>query len=323
MYNSIRDLMQQTQTDYWAVNMGPITDYDTLRESEYLIKVGLEEAEEDGLLAMTASSYDHEADRLVPHLDRPGPRVVTFAPLLVNERVPLNRALVALLACCEHAAGTEVEIEFAVNLPQRSGEAARLGFLQVRPLLVSEQTVEIAPEDLEAEDVLVSSDSALGNGSIDSLVDIVYVKPETFDSAKTRAIAAQIEEVNRALLADNRRYVLIGFGRWGTSDPWLGIPITWGQISGARAIVESSLPQVVADPSQGSHFFHNVTSLRIFYLSAGTRGRGVQWDWLRELPAISDTEFVRHVRVESPLVVRVDGRSGRGLIAKTRTVRPS
>jgi hypothetical protein len=242
--------------------------------------------------------------------------VLTFAPILVSERVPLAGAIRELIKACKQAHGIDVEIEFAATFGGQDREA-RLGFLQVRPMMVSRETVEIRPEDLHGDDVLAASESALGNGVLEGVRDVVYVKPQTFDPAHTREIARELEAVNRALAGSPRPYLLIGFGRWGTSDPWLGIPVEWGQISGARAIVESSLPDCDADPSQGAHFFHNVTGFRVLYFSVKHTGRfPIDWEWLDARAAAAETRFLRHVRLESPLRVAVDGRSGRGLIRK-------
>jgi hypothetical protein len=165
--------------------------------------------------------------------------------------------------------------------------------------------------------VVVASESALGNGVIEHLVDVVYVRPGSFDLAHSRRIAQEIEVVNRDLMAAGRGYVLIGFGRWGSSDPWLGLPVRWPQISGARVVVEASLPQAEADPSQGSHFFHNLMSLGVCYFTVRHTGPyAVDWAWLDGQPDAIETEFVRHVRLATPLRVEVDGRSGRGVIRR-------
>jgi hypothetical protein len=317
-YNDLRGLLKQTQTRFWAVNMGPAPEYDPLSEREFLVECGIETAEEDETIGLLASTYDMEADRLVGHIGRPGPRVLTFAPILVSERVPLAGAIRELIACCKRALGIDVEIEFGATFAGSQDREVRLGFLQVRPMMVSREAVEIRPEDLEADDALAASESALGNGVLEGIRDVVYVKPLSFDTARTGEVARELEAVNRKLLAEERPYLLIGFGRWGTSDPWLGIPVEWGQISGARAIVESSLPGCDADPSQGSHFFHNVTGFRVLYFSVKHTGRfPIDWEWLDRREAAAETPFLRHVRLESPLWVAVDGRSGRGLIRKS------
>lgn len=322
-YNTLRDLLNATQTSFWSVNMGKPPEYDPTRETEYLVQPGLEAAEEDETLRMIASTYDPEADRIVNSLTPSGPRVLTFAPLLVAERLPLNRVITSILSACEHAVGAEVEVEFAVTFHEDRDYQARLGFLQVRPMAVSGDAIEIPAARLTGPRVLAASEMALGNGQIDSIRDVIYLKPDTFDAHQTRVIAAELEALNRQLRAEERPYLLCGFGRWGTSDPWLGIPVQWGQISGARAIVESSLPTIQADPSQGSHFFHNVTGFRVLYFHIKHTGPyPIDWDWLNGLPAVAETRFVRHVRLDDPLHVAVDGRTGRGIIEKPLAAAP-
>ncbi len=318
-YGSIRGLLAQTQSEFWAVNMGKPPAYDPINETEYLLRADLAAAEEDGTLAHIASTYDLQSDRLILGMGSEGPRVLTFAPLLVMERYPVNEAIRRLLAVCESVMAVHVEIEFACTI-DGSGDAPalRFGFLQVRPLVVAGGEITVCAEDLSAEKVILSSESVLGNGEADDITDIVYVRPRSFDTVRTRAIASQIETMNRSIADAGRRYLLIGFGRWGSSDPWLGIPVKWSQISRAGAIVEASLPDLSTDPSQGSHFFHNLTSFRVFYftLRHATSDR-IEWDWLEGLEGIAETDFVRHVRVRTPLRVRVDGRTGRGLIARS------
>lgn len=317
-YNNIRDLMQQTQLDFWAVNMGKPAEYDPLRETEYLVKADLEVAEADDVLGMLASAYDAGSDRLVSSLATPGPRILTFAPILVSERVPLNRAIIAVLSCCERATGAEVEVEFALTFPEEGSARVRLGFLQVRPMAISNDEVDIPAEMMSGPDVLAAGETALGNGTISTIRDIVYLRPAAFDAAQTRTMATEVEAMNRELVAEGRPYLLVGFGRWGTSDPWLGVPVLWSQISGARAIIESSLPNIEADPSQGSHFFHNVTGFRVLYFTVKHTGRyRVDWDWLDRQPAAAETPFVRHLRLEAPLIAKVDGRTGRGIIVRS------
>ncbi len=313
-YASPRDLLQNTQTLLWAVNMEPAR-YDPISESEYLVQVGLDDAERDDVLRYTASTYDPQADRMVLGIGRNGPRALTFGPLLELDDVPLNPLIERMAKMCRDTLGCDVEIEFALTLDRRSGLPARLGFLQVRPMMVADEQIEIEESDFKSELALLASDLVLGNGESTSIVDLVYVKPATFDPKHTRSIAAEIEKLNTTLVAEQRDYVLIGFGRWGSSDPWLGIPVTWPQISGARVIVEATLPDMNVDASQGSHFFHNMISFGVQYFTVRHSGDlAIDWDWLDQQPPTVETEFVRQVRLNAPLRVCVDGRRGRGVI---------
>lgn len=314
-FGSVRDKMDATQTRFWAVNTGPPPAYDPMTETEYLVRPGLAEAESDGTLRYAASTYDPASDRLVPGTGRVGPRVLDFAPVLVHGEIPLAEAVRALLRLCEAAVGGPVEIEFALSLPPDGPR--RFGLLQVRPLAVGSEQIEVSEEDLAAPGAVVASRRALGNGRL-TLSDIVYVDPSTFTPTKTREIAEEIAVVNRGLLGEGRPYLLIGFGRWGSTDPWLGIPVRWDQISGARAIVEAAMPGMSPEPSQGSHFFHNLSSFEVCYLTVPLVGGGrrgdVDWNWLWRQPEHGRTAHVRHVRLAAPLEVAVDGRTGRGVV---------
>ncbi len=314
-FGSVRELLKNTQTRFWAVNMGPPPAYDPITEAEYLVSGSLGDAEFDSVLRPIASTYSAESDRLTLGTGNPGPRVLTFAPILELGDIPLNAIIERLSVCCKEAVSSDVEIEFAVTLDPQHGLPARFGFLQLRPTLVANGLVEVSEDDMRSRHALVATESVLGNGALDNLEDVVYVKPETFEAKHTRAIAAELDGANRALVAAARPYVIIGFGRWGSSDPWLGIPVTWPQISGARVIIEATLPEMNVDASQGSHFFHNITSFRVQYLTVRHSGPyEIDWEWLNRLPAVTETRFVRHVRTPRPLRVRVDGRTGRGVV---------
>ena len=310
---SVRDLLDTTQSRFWAVGVGPPPPYDPMTETEFLVEPGLAEAETDGTLRYAASTYDADSDRLVPGTGRPGPRVLDFAPTLVWNELPLVPALRKLLAVCEDDLQAPVEIEFALSLPP--AQPARLGFLQVRPLLVSGEAVEVEEAELQASTTVVASTAALGNGRHE-VRDVVYVEPGSFEARLTPGIATEIEGVNRALVEAGRPYLLIGFGRWGSADPWLGIPVRWDQIAGARGIVEAALPHMNPEPSQGSHFFHNLQSFSVLYFTVPLDStRAVDWTWLASQETVTRTEHVRHVRTQAPLVLRVDGRSRRGVVA--------
>ena len=313
-FGSVRRMLQETQTRFWAIAMDSAPKYDPTAETEYLRECDLNDADYDDVLRWVASTYDAGADRLRPGTGSEGPRVVDFAPLLQLKELPLNDALKSLLEIAQSALASDVEIELAAVLPVRAGVAPRIGLLQARGLVAPEEAIEIdAPWRADAG-VLLTSERALGNGVVESVRDIVYVVPETFDARHTRRIAAELERWNRMLIDEQRPYLLIGFGRWGSADPWLGVPVTWGQVSGARAIVEAPVAGLHVEPSQGSHFFHNLSSLGVFYFTVSDRDDAVAWDWLRAQPVVAETELLRHVRIGAPLLMRVDGRASRGVI---------
>jgi hypothetical protein len=314
-FNNIGDLLKNTQTEFWAVNMGTPPPPDPIRETEYLVRADLPAAELDGALDQIASAYDPASDRLRPGLGTRGPRVLDFAPILSLESLPLNELLRRLLAISEEVHQSPVEIEFAVTPRRRQEERARFSFLQVRPMMVDTHRVELDPADLVGPLALLASEHVLGNGVRDDVRDVVYLKPRSFEARHTPRIALELDKINRGLLAEERPYVLIGFGRWGSSDPWLGVPVVWGQVCGARVIVEATLPEMNPDLSQGSHFFHNLIGCQVLYLSVRHDGPHlIDWDWLDQQETLAETDFVKHVRTAQPLLVKVDGCHGRGVI---------
>ncbi len=313
-FNDIGDLLKHTQAEFWAVNMGT-TPYDPIRETEHLVRAGANEAEEDGTLRFVASTYDSNANRITAGTAARGPRVINFAPLLQYGQVPLNDLIAALLSGCEGTLGGPVEIEFAVVLDPEGGVPVHCGFLQVRPLLVGGESVDVEESEMMAADTVVACRRALGNGCVEDLHDVVYVKSGVDARLSTAAIALDVASFNDRLVAAGRRYLLLGPGRWGTSDPSGGVPVKWGQVSGARAIVEASSPELAGELSQGSHFFHNLTNLRVLYFSVSEGvGERIDWQWFDRQDAAAETRFLRHVRLEAPLRIKVDGRSGRGVI---------
>ena len=314
-FASARSMLSQTQSRFWAVNMGKPPAYDPVAETEYLVEADLAEADYDGTLRYVASTYDAAADRLSPGTGRPGPRVLDFAPLLRLREWPFNEVVAELLAMSEEAHGMPVEIELAATLPKSSDGKLRVGLVQVRGMAAPGAETVVDEADLSGPGLLLASRMVMGNGVVDTIRDIVYCRPDTFDARETRRIAGEVDALNRTLVEQARPYMLLGFGRWGSSDPWLGVPVTWGQVAGAKVIVEATIPGMRIEPSQGSHFFHNVSSLGVVYFAAGgAEPTGLDWDGLRACPAVWESEFIRHVRLPAPLLVRVDGRSGRGFV---------
>lgn len=314
-FNDVGELLDNTQRRFWAVHMGPPPLPDPIRETECMIQADLATAESDGVLRYLVSTYDAGADRLYPGLASRGPRAVTFAPLLAGRLLPFPDLVRALVAAAEEEMGGPVEIELAVTLDDEADPPVQVGFLQVRAMQVANGETVVEASELDAADAVVATGAVLGHGRRDDIRDVVYLPPERFDRSATPVIAKQVETVNRQLVEAGRPYLLIGFGRWGTSDPWLGIPTAWGQISGARVIVESTLPDVRPELSQGSHFFHNLLAFHILYLSVEHDGpHPVDWSWLARCEEVSSSDHVRHVQTSEPLDVRVDGGARRGVI---------
>ncbi len=314
---SASELLKLSQNDFWAINMGHQPVSRPFGENEYLIRGAISDAEQHGTLKYAASTYRPNDDRIVLGTGASGSRILTFAPILVAEQIPLNNLLRELLEICETALDSKVEIEFAVTIIPGENLMIQFGFLQVRPMVVSDAIINLDPEELKGGNVLVLSERALGNGSIDSIEDIIYVDPERFNAKDTKKIAGELAELNRQMIERGNHYLLIGFGRWGSSDPWLGIPVSWGQISGAKALVEATLPGMDVELSQGAHFFHNMTSFEIFYFAVHHNGScEVCWDWLNEQKFENNHQFVRHVHLSKPLTIKIDGRSGKGVILR-------
>ena len=211
-----------------------------------------------------------------------------------------------------------MELEFAVNLSTARDRPKEFGFLQLRPLALSREQVEIELGDVDEAKVVCWSPKVLGNGKIDDVRDLVVVDIHRFDRGKSQEVASEVTRLNAELTAQATPYILIGVGRWGSRDPFLGIPVTWGQIAGARAIVEAGFKDFTVTPSQGSHFFQNLTSGNVGYFTVNPEvGEGlVDWGWLAAQPAVQEGPFTRHLRFEQPIVVKMDGRKSRGVILK-------
>lgn len=311
-FSSVADQLANSQREFIALDMDSAIDQ--ISERRY----PLSDAEADGTLGPVASTYSPENDAVYDGISRQGVRLVSFAPLLKQKSFPLPAALERLMELGRWGMNTEVEIEFAVDLPRTKGGPADFGFLQMRPLALSRELEELETEDVDPTQVLVRSTSVLGNGRLADLHDVVAVDYERFDRAKSSQVAADVARLNAELTAAGIPYILFGLGRWGSADPWLGIPVTWEQISGARVIVESGLKDIKVTPSQGSHFFQNLTSFRVGYFTVNPEeGGGVlDWEWLGAQPAAKEVGYVRHLHFDRPLLVTINGKQQRGVILK-------
>ncbi|MBR9974678.1 MAG: histidine kinase [Bacteroidetes bacterium] len=316
-FGTTRDLFHNSQLKYYALDLESDIIRKYPREDQNLVLLDLADAEKHGTLPHVASTYCGQEDRLYEGVSRSGPRVLTFAPVLKSEIIPLNQAIRLLVDMCETAVNAPVEIEFAVRLGRTSPTPAEFSFLQLRPMVKQEGSIAVDLEALETSSLLFRCEKTLGNG-IARLRDVVYVRPDRFDAMRTRAMVKEIAAINATLLQEHRPYLLIGPGRWGSSDPSLGIPVGFGDISGARAITETTLPNMIIDPSQGSHFFQNLTSFRITYFTLRhyNEEHSIDWAWLDDLECVQDTPHMRHVRAPEDLMVLVNGQTGLGVVLK-------
>lgn len=307
--------LDQSQRGFFAIDLAHRDDPRADAVGSGVTRLELEDAERHQTLAPIGSVWSHEDQAFYDGISRPGIRAVTFAHVLKADVFPLAKILCRVLELGRQSMSAPVEIEFAVNLDSDPKEFA---ILQMRPYGVTGDFEPVEVESVPRPAMLCYSTRALGHGIIDGIHDIVYVKPDTFDTAKTREIARQIAAINETLRVANRPAMLIGPGRWGSSNDWLGVPVTWAQVSTARIIVEVGLDKFVVDPSQGSHFFHNLTSFGTAYLTINQRmDQGfVDWAWLDRQPAESETELVRHVRLEIPVEARIDGRRSQAAVLK-------
>ncbi len=317
-FATLKDMMNNSQHNFYAVSMSHSEWSSSLDEDQYMVLKDLGIAEKDGTLEYLASTYDAANERVLDGITRPGPRVINFAHVLKNKIFPLAPLTDTLLTIGEDAMGCPVEIEFAVTLGKKRPLPADFSLLQIRPMVVSDRLVKVDLADMEDKKIFCCTDTALGNGVIDSIMDIAYVKPDLFDASHTRAIVKEVDNLNRKLCSEGKAYILIGPGRWGSTDPWLGIPVSWSQISGVKVIVEASQPNMNVDPSQGSHFFQNMTSLGVAYFTVShvKENNSIDWSWLDSQPVAGEGELLRHISLELPVKVMIDGRSGRGIMIK-------
>jgi len=313
-FSSVADMLESTQRDFWALPLDSLATDGRMREESYPLSA----AEADGTLATVASTYSPENDAVYDGLSRPGPRLVTFAPILKHGLFPLAPVLETLMKAGEDGMGTAVEIEFAVNLAPPPGRPREFGFVQLRPLSVMRETEALDLGEVEPERVLCRSVRVLGNGRVEGLRDLVVVDFQRFERSRSREAAAEVARLNGLLQAAGTPYLLVGVGRWGSRDPWLGIPVTWDQVSGASVIVEAGLRDLKVTPSQGTHFFQNLTSFNVGYFTVNpeTGDGAIDWDWLYARPALSVAEHVRHVRLEAPVLVLMNGKKNEGLVLK-------
>jgi CheY-like chemotaxis protein len=319
-FSSVEDILNNSQSEFWALELNGAAEGRSGHWHER--RFGLDAAEADGTLRALASTYSRDNHAVYDGVSRPGSRIVTFAPMLKHGTFPLAEILDDLVRAGEDALGNPVEIEFAVRLPQETdpstAQVADFGFLQIRPLTLSSDSEDLALDDVQPEQLICQSSKVLGNGRIDDLYDVVVVDSQRFERGHSQEVAAAVSRFNRQLSEQNCPYLLIGVGRWGSTEPWLGIPVEWDEISGARVIVEAGFRDFRVTPSQGSHFFQNLTAFQIGYFTVNPdAGEGtVDWEWLTKQTAVEEQGCVRHLRFANPIPVVMNSRTSQGVIFK-------
>lgn len=309
--------LRETQTHFNALDISSTHFVPKVDDGFNLLKIHVQEAMKDGTLRYIASTFDVQNETIQDGLYE-GRKIITFANILKHDVFPLAAILKETMHIAQEEMGRPVELEFAVNLDYSPQKQHVFYLLQIRPIVDSKEMIH---EDIGAVDVtntIISSKNALGHGITNDIFDVIYVRTEAFNASKNQLIAYDIEKINKRLVAEKRPYILIGPGRWGSSDAWLGIPVKWPQISNAHVIVESGLEQYRIDPSQGTHFFQNLTSLGVSYFTINPYQKDGSYDtdFLNEQPAEYESQYLRHVRFEQPIVVKVDGRKNIGVILK-------
>ena len=315
--SSVRDVLDSSQRDFYALPLhDPAADLD-VTPGGALELFDLSEAERDGTLAAVGSTYSPENDVVYDGISRAGVRLVTFAPILKHRLLPLAEILDLLLRISADGTSAPVEIEFALGLDPTGRAAHMFGFLQLRPLALSREAADLQFDDVEPDALICQSGSVLGNGRLE-VFDVVVVDFHRFDRGRSVDVAREVARFNNELVRTGVPYVLIGVGRWGSSEPFMGIPVSWEGISGARVIVEAGFKDFRVTPSQGTHFFQNLTASSVGYFTVNPEvGEGfVDWDWLAARPAVRETGFVRHLHFDVPVVVKMNGRTQRGVIVK-------
>jgi CheY-like chemotaxis protein len=314
-----REQLRTTQKRFYALDMSR-TDVDLYHgEDATLLDLDIREAEKDGALHHCASVWDANDDRIQDGLDHPGARIVNFRNILKYDSFPLARILSYSLQLIREAMETPVEIEFAVNLdPDPENGKPTFCLLQIKHQLMESGDVNLSAADLDPASVFLFSEKCVGNGVVEGIQDVVWIDPEGFDKFETPALATALEKLNDTFRGQAGKYVLIGPGRWGSTDRHLGIPIAWSMISCAQVIVEYAMEHFQADASLGSHFFHNVTSLNIGYFTVPyPRGTAIlDWDWLRTQPEVFRSGCLVHSRMDLPLHIVMDGRRSASAIFK-------
>ncbi len=315
-FSSVKDTLNYSQKKFWAVKLESPDDSSDHSRVMDLQQYELATAEEDGSLAAVGSTYSSENDNIVTGISRPGIRLVTLAPILKDSLIPLPEVLDLVSDMGAWGMNSPVEIEFAVNMATPPGTPKEFAFLQLRPMVRNHEMEELAVDHVATESLICRSAQVLGNGMINEIYDIIVIDQDRYERSMSREVAQEISSMNADLVGRKVPYLLIGVGRWGSADPWLGIPVTWDEISGARAIVETSFKDFKVTPSQGTHFFQNITSFRIGYFTVNETNEGdfIDWNWLSRRKEVSKGRFTRHLHFDEPIVIKMNGHSNKGII---------
>ncbi len=315
MFGTPKDFIRYSQRNFYALNLKSVYRIVNKNEETALSKLDKDVAKDHGVLEKIASTYFVRDDNLSPGVYDEGSIVINFAPIIEYDSIPLAQALKFLLRISEIALGYPVEIEFAVNVGVAESDKAELVILQIRSMLPPGKTHDIIIGEYNQKNDLCYSENALGNGIIEHIQDIVYVK-SSFEMANSARAVTQIRKLNTKLMGEGKPYMLVGPGRWGSADSWLGIPVIWSDIAGTKVIIETPFKERAIDPSQGSHFFHDLISSQVGYLITKEDKGNIDVQWLDSLPSIEDMTDVRHVRVPFELDVKIDGKLGKAVIQK-------
>jgi hypothetical protein len=317
-FYSVQESLNNSQRGFYALQLDEKTDFGIVTYDKLVKKFGLEIAEADRTLNFVGSTYVPDNDAIYDGLSREGIRIVTFGPVLRNKMFPLSNILELLLEMGNWGMGTAVEMEFAVKMPKVPGSKKEFGLLQIRPLVVSHDFEDLKIEQVKKEKLICQSSRVLGNGILNDIYDAIVVDYDLFERAKSNEVAIEVASFNTQLLKEKKPYLLVGVGRWGSLDPWLGIPVNWDQIAGAKAIVETSFKDLAVEPSQGSHFFQNITSFMIGYFTVSSLQTDdfVDWDWLLKQKPVECKTFTKHIRFKHPVIIKMNGHENKGIIIK-------
>ena len=315
-FSTVDDKLSNSQRLFYALKMDDFPRDLSVNENATLAQLEIDEVSNHPAVKFLCSTYFPHDHRIRDGSQaQQGHPVLTFASILKYDSFPLAEIIAQLLQIARKGMGCPVEMEFAVNLPLGDRQAPVFDLLQLRPMAVNEHDLDVEISDAEIQQAFCYSTMALGNGQYNQIRDIIYVDPEAFDPAQTVKIASEVGRVNHKLIQKDRKYLLIGPGRWGSADRWLGIPVGWNEISGVGAIVETKAENLKADPSQGSHFFHNITSLGIAYFTTSAdKNSFMNWEWLQSLPAARETTYLKHIKLNKPLTIKIDGKTSRAVI---------